>query len=679
MIESRVRSVIADRLTRLLAIHPDTGFLIMPLNRRAAVSFAGFSLAFMVSACIKQPMKLTTDDSPVVLSHQTISAPNPGLAGTFTVRTLVYGSGTDKHRAAFRDSVTLKTRTVDGSAMVSAPPEIAKSRSKYWGFDFKRMPINGRVWYPQGDGPFPLVLIVHGNHDMKDFSDPGYGYLGQHLASRGFILVSVDENFINGNLRGENDGRGWLLLEHLKRWRTWNDSLGSPFYHKVDMSNIALMGHSRGGEAAPVAAAFNRLSHYPDDATIKFDYNFGIKSIVAIAPVDGQYQPAGKPTPVENVNYLVFHGSHDGDVSAFSGLRQYQRIKFTDGQPWFKSAVYVYRANHGQWNTVWGNKDNGPRSGRRLALDALIPPEDQRQFGRVYIGGFLEATLKGKKEYLPMFRDHRTIGQWLPKTMYITRFSENGFRALAGFDEDVDVTTGSVPGVTISADSISGWKEAPIPIRSRNSDLGTNAVWLGWNNKPVGKDTTKPRAPASYSVTISDSLRSAWNVGEGSSVVLSLAPTPATPGPRKTGPDTTKKADSSGAKGKPAAKPAGNKKKPDEKAKPDTTPMDLSVELVDAAGGTARVALSQFGKPRRPLEITVYRRKGRDKAAFPNPYELVLQTYVMPVKEFARGTSFDASRIRSIRLVFDRTRVGQVVVDDIGFSAIDPAYLAVRP
>jgi hypothetical protein len=56
-------------------------------------------------------------------------------------------------------------------------------------------------------------------------------------------------------------------------------------------------GHSRGGEAVAVAAAFNRLSHYPDDATIKFTYNFDIKSIVAIAPVDGQYQPAGKPTP----------------------------------------------------------------------------------------------------------------------------------------------------------------------------------------------------------------------------------------------------------------------------------------------------------------------------------------------------------------------------------------------
>src|SRR5215210_2124011 len=240
--------------------HPPPRFPTMLLRRHAAAAFAGSSLTFVAGACIQQPLKLTTDDSPVVLAHQAISAPNPGVAGTFVVRTLVYGSGTDKRRPAFRDSVTLRTRTVDGSPMVSATPEIAKSRSKYWGFDFKKLPINGRVWYPQGDGPFPLVLVVHGNHNMKDFSDPGYGYLGQLLASRGFILVSVDENFINGNLRGENDGRGWLLLEHLKWWRTWNDSLGSPFYHKVDMGNIALMGHSRGGEAVAVAAAFNRLS-----------------------------------------------------------------------------------------------------------------------------------------------------------------------------------------------------------------------------------------------------------------------------------------------------------------------------------------------------------------------------------------------------------------------------------
>ena len=82
-------------------------------SRNAAVRLAVFSV-WLGAACIQQPLKLTKDDSPVALSHQSITASNPGDRGTYTVRTLLYGSGTDKHRAAFRDSVTLKTKRVDG-------------------------------------------------------------------------------------------------------------------------------------------------------------------------------------------------------------------------------------------------------------------------------------------------------------------------------------------------------------------------------------------------------------------------------------------------------------------------------------------------------------------------------------------------------------------------------------
>ena len=38
--------------------------------------------------------------------------------------------------------------------------------------------VNARVWYPDGPGPFPLALIVHGNHKMAEFSDPGYAISG---------------------------------------------------------------------------------------------------------------------------------------------------------------------------------------------------------------------------------------------------------------------------------------------------------------------------------------------------------------------------------------------------------------------------------------------------------------------------------------------------------------------
>ena len=629
-----------------------------------------FTLAALAAAGCAQPLKLTPDDSKIVLAHQLLDAPNPADRGPYAVKTLYDGSGTDRQRRYYRDSVAIKTKSVDASPFVSMSPDQAEDRKKYWGFDAKAFPINGRVWYPDGPGPFPLVLVVHGNHDMKDFSDPGYQYLGEHLASRGFILASLDENFLNGAMRNENDGRAWMMLKHLEAWRGFNDSSASPLHGKVDMHNIAIMGHSRGGEAVGHAAAFNRLSRYPDDAKVKFNFNFDIKSVVAIAPVDAQYKPAGQFTPVENVNYLVIHGSHDGDVSAFTGLRQWQRVKFTDGKPWFKSAWYVYRANHGQWNTVWGNHDGGPRSGRFLDLRGLISPEEQRQFGKVVIGAFLEATLHNKREYLPLFRDHRVAGGWLPKTMYITRFQESGYKSLANYEEDVDVTTGSAPGVTLIGDSLATWKEDALNLRWQNTPMNDNGVWLGWNRHIAGDDTTKLGMPASYTIAFSDTLSHSMHVDSRSSVYLSIAPTDAKPGPRQPARDSTKK-DSAKARSRSRGK------KPDAKDEKDTTTMDLTVEVVDANNVTARLPLTRYGMPRRPLETHVLRRADRERTQFANTYEIVLQTYVMPLSDFvAASPQFQPDKLKAIRLVFDRTPVGTIILDDVGVSAIDPAFLA---
>ncbi|MEP6618761.1 MAG: MFS transporter [bacterium] len=652
----------------------------MTISRRLSVFCV---VALVTAAACSQTLVLAKDDSPTVLAHQTITAPNPADAGPLKVVRMYYGNGTDKQRSIFRDSVTLKTKTVDISPFASVTPDQADDRKDFWGFDMKKVPLNARVWYPEGPGPYPLVLVVHGNHNPEDFSDPGYGYLGELLASRGFILASIDENFING-LSGENDGRAWLLLKHLEVFKHFNDSAGGPLYHRVDMNNIALMGHSRGGEAAPLAATFNKLKFYPDDAKQKFGFNFAIKSIVSIAPVDGQYKASGQFTPLENVNYLVIHGSHDGDVSTFHGLRQFERLRFTDGKPWFKSAFYMYRANHGQWNTVWQNKDNGPRSGRSLDLRALISPEEQRQFGKLAISAFLEATLHGKKEYLPMFRDHRTAGHWLPKTMYITRFQENGYAPLAEFDEDIDVTTGSVPGVELIGDSLSTWKEGILPYRSRGGDdQRHSAVWLGWNNRVAGADTTKMGRIASYTIAISDSLRAARKPDVNSAIYLSLAATKDKPGPRPTPKDTTIKPDTSKAgRARTDSIKADSVKKakdlPKKKEEPDTIPIAITVELVDSAGHAARLPLSRFGTIRRPLETKVFRREGRDEQRFATTFELVPQTFVMPLADFyAAVPQFNAGQLKTIRLLFDKTVAGTVVVSDIGISTrIDPAFLA---
>ncbi|HTI65643.1 MAG TPA: hypothetical protein VL524_19100, partial [Gemmatimonadaceae bacterium] len=120
-------------------------------------------------------------------------------------------------------------------------------------------------------------------------------------------------------------------------------------------------------------------------------------------------------------------------------------------------------------------------------------------------------------------------------------------------------------------------------------------------------------------------------------------------------------------------------RKPEPKAAKDTTPVDLTVELVDAAGHTARLPLSRFGVPRRPLEIHILRRRDEERQRFPTQYELVLQTYVMPIADFARAApELDPRHLRSIRLVFDRLVAGTVVVDDIGVSSHTAAFVAAR-
>ena len=73
---------------------------------------------------------------------------------------------------------------------------------------------------------------------MKDFSDPGYDYLGELLASRGYIMASIDMNFVNGGIRTENDARGWLLLKHLQVWDEINQDPDNVFFNSVDMAAL---------------------------------------------------------------------------------------------------------------------------------------------------------------------------------------------------------------------------------------------------------------------------------------------------------------------------------------------------------------------------------------------------------------------------------------------------------
>lgn len=585
-----------------------------------------------------------------------LEAANPGEAGQLTTRVITYGAKGGNPRRPEYDNPTVATPTTDASRFFKDFKGWKRSlRKAYWGYGMDRLPLNATVWLPQGPGPFPLVLIVHGNHNMAEFSDPGYRYLGELLASRGFILASIDENFLNSGLfhdpPKQQAVRGWLLLEHLKLWREWSKNPGNPMGVAIDLNRIALVGHSRGGEAVATAALFNRMSHYPDDASIQFDYHFPIRSLVAIAPVDGQYRPAGQWRALENVSYLTIQGANDADVSSFEGSRQWERIAFNDGGDWFKAELYIYRANHGQFNTVWGRSDAGYPLGWILNLKPLLGGEDQRRIGRIYISAFLEATLHDRREYLPLFRDYRTIRSWLPETFYMNRYQDAAFRLVADYNEDPDVSTTTLAGGRIDGTDLSVWREGRLPFRE--GDRGTNGVFLGWNHRNADDRDDLGIRPA-YTITLPEGTATSWNLTSRSALVLSIAALD----------DKAPRLDEArGGKGDGEKKDKKNSDDGDSKKDPE--PLDFSVELSAADGATATHALTEFGTVLPPFKVRFTKIGMLDSLGFEKPYEATFQSIRIPLSAFG---GVDTSTLRSIRLRFDRTPSSVILLSKVGFE-----------
>jgi dienelactone hydrolase len=548
------------------------------------------------------------------------------LPGPLQVRTLNYGSGSDRRRAEYGRDADIQTPTVDGTAFVDGWEGLkGRLRTWYWGFGPDTLPLNARVWYPEGAGPYPLVLVVHGNHRMFDYSDPGYTYLGEHLASQGFIVVSIDQNFLNGSLygdlEGENSARGWHLLQHLALWREWSESSGHFLAGRVDMESIALVGHSRGGEAAVLAAAYNRLPHYPGDASQHFDFGFGIRSLVAIAPVDGQYRPADRPAPVEGVSYLLLTGVHDADVADLSGGRVFDRVQLAEGSEQFKAALHIYRANHGQFNTVWGNRDFPPPFHWLLNTRPLLSGDEQRQVTKLYLSAFLEATLRNEPAHQPLFRDHRLAAAWLPPTLYVSQYRDATHQTVARFDEDLDLSTTTVPGGSIAGRNLAAWREEALPT-PYNSDTNFGA-YIAW-------DETLPDAPASFAIALPEGVADEWQMGEAAALVLSLAD---------------------------AREPAGSNE-----------PIDFTVRLAFGDGGTAELRLSEFAALWPAPEVKRFKLGPLEALLAGDP--VLLQRFEFPLASFVARSGSSLSELQSIELVFDVTPEGALYVDEVGFAEL---------
>ncbi|MBX2875255.1 MAG: hypothetical protein KTR30_24265 [Saprospiraceae bacterium] len=557
---------------------------------------------------------------------------DPSLPGDFAYQEFTYGSGNDRKRVAFSTAVRYKTSSVDAKNLLPDwKGKKKKWREKYWGFGVDSFPLNGRVFLPERNSPAPLVLMVHGNHAMEDYSDEGYAYLGELLASQGMIAVSVDENFLNGTWSGDFRGkemptRAWLLLKHLEQWSIWSRDANHELYQKADLNRVILIGHSRGGEAVSIAAAFNELPRFPDNAKETFNFGYGIRGVVAIAPTDYRYD---RQMELENVHFLSLQGSYDADESGFFGLRQYQRVSQNDTlENWLKAGIYVHGANHGQFNSTWDRTDFGAPYSWLLNTHPIISREHQEKVAKVFISAFAQLAVGAgpkAKTYRSLFKHTGHANDWLPVGIYLGHYKDSHATILANFEEDIDIAR-EPKGILTKAILPKIWREEQLKYRN-NLIQGNNAVVLGWDYG----DSLRLDSLTQYQLHFPDSF------SKGSTELLFTA-----------------------AAGDPNILPKFKGEDPD---------LDITIVLQDTSGQNAQLVLSQHKALAPRLKVQYTKSKKLDKQQFSNSWEVTTESFAIPWRAFEAAESFNFNAIEQVNFVFDQTPKGVIFLDEIGFGS----------
>ncbi|NMA68027.1 MAG: alpha/beta hydrolase [Desulfitobacterium sp.] len=247
--------------------------------------------------------------------------------------------------------------------------------------------IKGVIGVPKGEGPFPLILITHGSHSNDDESkrfDTGFDYLVKSLAANGFITVSMDMSKPYIWKYGDNDDNEKLLpvaddhITSLKSAHAGNNP-GYPLnlQGKINLDQVALIGHSRGGETII------------DIANDQVSKGIKIKSLLAIAPTF-YFE---REWPDAEIAILV--PEYDGDLVGLDGFNLYRALNGA-GQN-FHSITLLMKGNHNYFNRNIERNDAIMAVGKDGIKDQLSRGE-QEEFLTNFAVDFFNSSLLGKKE-----------------------------------------------------------------------------------------------------------------------------------------------------------------------------------------------------------------------------------------------------------------------------------------
>ncbi|HHV30611.1 MAG TPA: alpha/beta hydrolase [Clostridium sp.] len=271
-----------------------------------------------------------------------------------------------------------------GSKYQAVVTEFDLGKKEYLSKAGKIMPYNirGIIGVPEGDGPFPLILITHGSHSNDDESkrfDTGFDYLVKDLAENGYIAVSMDMSKPYIWKYGDGDDAEKsipIANDHIENliWANEGNNLeyGVDLKGKIDFDKIALVGHSRGGET---------IFDITNDQARR---GILIKALLSITPT------ALFEREMPDIDVAIIVSEYDGDVQ-LDGYNMYSMLNSKSKGLHF--VTLLMKGNHNYFNR--NIQANDSWRSRHQNVDDQLTREQQESFLVNYAVGFFNSVLLG--------------------------------------------------------------------------------------------------------------------------------------------------------------------------------------------------------------------------------------------------------------------------------------------